>query len=431
MENNREPRAQSKRTDLETVLDFCLEIGRRMIEAGANTERVQLAIARVATAYRLTDFFVNLISGHLSIGARDAEGNYASRQGAVGAAGIHLLRLRQLNRLCYLVVDQTPPPEQLRLKLETASNVREMPDVLIMVARVLALSCLCVLFGGSWREVIAVAITAAGMHYLMLLMEKTGIDHLVVNAITMFLATALVIAMKMLGFSENVPVVLITVSMLVIPGIPLVNAVRNLLCGNEMNGILQILKITIETLALGVGIYVALWIFGMREGMDDAVVTTLSDPVLLILLAFGASTFFGFVFRIAPRDLWIAGLGGVLTRIVLIVMTQFTQTRLVYITVAAIAASLYAELWAQRRRDPSTYFLYPAIVPLIPGDLFYYALVGIYRQDRTMFETNALSCLLVLTGMSIGFVISSIIAHQIRRRRHIRVVKTNKTRTGS
>ena len=131
------------------------------------------------------------------------------------------------------------------------------------------------------------------------------------------------------------------------------------------------------------------------------------------------------------RTIRIAGLGGVLTRIVLIVMTQFTQTRLVYITVAAIAASLYAELWAQRRRDPSTYFLYPAIVPLIPGDLFYYALVGIYRQDRTMFETNALSCLLVLTGMSIGFVISSIIAHQIRRRRHIRVVKTNKTRTGS
>ena len=164
MEDKGELQAQNKRTDLETVLDFCLEIGRRMIEAGANTERVQLAIARVAAAYRLTDFSVNLLSGHLSIGARDADGNYASRQGAVGAAGIHLLRLRQLNRLCYLVVDQTPPPEQLRLKLETASNVREMPDVLIMVARVLALSCLCVLFGGSWREVIAVAITAAGMY---------------------------------------------------------------------------------------------------------------------------------------------------------------------------------------------------------------------------------------------------------------------------
>ncbi|MBR0426094.1 MAG: threonine/serine exporter family protein [Clostridia bacterium] len=415
---------EEKQLDLEAILDFCVEIGRRMMLAGANLERVQLAIARIASAYRLMDVSVYLLSGYLSVGARDAEGNYASRQGAIGPSGIHLFRLKKLNRLCFTVADKTPAPTELSKMLETASNVREMPDVLIMIAQVLALSCLCFLFGGSYREVIAVAITVVAMHYLLLLTDRMGIDRLVANALVMFLATVIVIVLLKLGLSTNGPVILITVSMLVIPGIPLVNAMRNLLCGNEMNGILQILKITIETLALGVGIYLALWVFGMREGMSDAVVTTLSDPILLVLLSFGASTCFGFVFRIAPRDLWIAGLGGVLTRIVLLVMQQFTGTRLLFITVAAMAASLYAELWARKERDPSTYFLYPAIVPLIPGDLFYYSLVGLYRQDRAMFETNGVNCLLVLCGMSIGFVLSSIIAHQIRRRKHVRVLKT-------
>ena len=415
----KEKQEQQKQSHLENVLDFCVEVARRMLVAGANVERVQLAILRICKVYRLEDVSVYLLNGYLSVGARDADGHYASRQDTIPPAGIHLLRLKQLNRLCYTVAEKVPAPEQLKKMLDDASTVREIPDPFILLAQILALTCLCFIFGGTVREIVPVAIGVAVLHGIQLLMERTGIDRLVVNALTMLFTTMLVILMMKIGISTNGPVILITVTMLVIPGIPLVNAVRNLLCGNEMNGAFQLLKLTIETMALGIGVYLALWIFGMRDGMSDAVVTTLSDPLLLILLSFGASVSFGFVFRIAPSDLWIAGLGGVLTRIVLLVMMQFTGTRLVYITVAALVASLYAELWAQKEKVPATYFLYPSIVPLIPGDLFYYALVGLYNQDLTMFTTNGGKCLLVLLGMSIGFVLSSVVAYFLRRRMHL------------
>ena len=109
----------------------------------------------------------------------------------------------------------------------------------------------------------------------------------------MWLATVAAILVMQSGISANAPVILITVSMLVIPGIPLVNSVRNLLCGNEMNGILQLAKVLIETLSLAMGIYLALWMFGLKEGMNHAVVTTLSDPVLLVIVSFIASASFG------------------------------------------------------------------------------------------------------------------------------------------
>ena len=419
---SKEKQEKIAQSHLEHVLDFCEEVSRRLIVAGANVERVQLTIARICRVYRLEDVSVYLLSGYLSLGARDAEGRYASRQCAIPNAGIHLLRLRKLNQLCYTVAEKVPPPEQLSHMLEEAVKVREYPDIFILLAQVAALCCLCLIFGGTWRELIPVAIAAATLHGLQLLMDRTGIDRLVVNVLTMFLTTVLVLLLMKLGFPANGPVVVITVSMLVIPGIPLVNAVRNLLCGNEMNGALQLLKIVVETLALGVGIYLALWIFNMRDGMSSAVVQTLQNPLLLILLSFGASVCFGFVFRIKPSDLWLAGLGGVLTRIVLLVMLQFTGTRLLYISVAALVASLYAEILATITKTPSTYFVYPAIVPLIPGDLFYYALVGLLHSDRVMFESNALNCMLVLLGMSIGFVLSSVIAHFIRRRRHLHIL---------
>jgi uncharacterized membrane protein YjjB (DUF3815 family) len=239
----------------------------------------------------------------------------------------------------------------------------------------------------------------------------------VTNALIMWLATVAAILVMLAGLSSNAPVILITVSMLVIPGIPLVNAVRNLLCGNEMNGILQLAKVFIETLALAMGMCLALYMFGLHGEMDNAVVTARSNPMILILASFCASASFGVMFSIPGKDLWLAGLGGAVTRIALLLLAPVFPSRLFYISASALVTGLYCEAMATKLRVPSTYLLYPSIIPLIPADLFYYTLVGVYLGDIQMFNANALNCLLTLLGMSIGFVLSSIVAHYIRTMR--------------
>ena len=47
--------AERGTTDLEAVLDFCVDLSRRMIVSGANIERVQLAIERITYTYGLKD----------------------------------------------------------------------------------------------------------------------------------------------------------------------------------------------------------------------------------------------------------------------------------------------------------------------------------------------------------------------------------------
>ncbi len=410
-----------RQSHLEEVLEFCVHLSRSMIVSGANLERVQLAVARICSAYGLHDVSLFLMSSRVSLAARDEQDRYASRECTIPPSGIHLQRLKQLNRLSYSVTQKKPAPERLKTLLREAEETKEYPDWAILLARMGAMACLCLLFGGGAREVAAVALVTAALHYLMNLMARPGLDQVVINAATMFIATAAAVGLMAAGVSRNGPVILITVSMLMIPGIPLVNAVRNLLCGNEMNGIFQLLKAVIETAALAMGIYLALWVFGLRDGLSDAVVTGATNPALLLVLSFGASVCFGIVFRIPLRDICLAAVGSVLTRTALLTLPGLISTRLICVTLAALAAALYAEALATWRRDPSTYFVYPAIVPLIPGDLFYYALVGLYRGDRAMLETNGIECLLTLLGMSIGFVLSSIIAHYIRKMRHMRL----------
>lgn len=411
-----------KQSNLEEILEFCALLGRSMILSGANIERVQLAVDRICHTYEIQDVSLYILTTYISIAGRDGEGRYAQRQVNIPPAGINLNRLKKLNRLSYSVTSSHPAPERLKKMLSDAEKVSDYPDWAILLAQMGGMVSLCFIFGGTWREIIPVLIVTAVIHYLQLLFDNASIDRIVSNCNTMFLATLCALGLKYTGISDNGPVIIITVSMLVIPGIPLVNSVRNLLCGNEQNGILQLFKVTIETLALAMGIYIAVAIFGLLGNKDSAVVETLQNPWLLIILSFTASVSFGVVFRIPAKDLVWAGLGGVLTRIVLILVAAVWPMRLAYITLAALAASLYAELMATLRKDPSTYFVYPSIVPLIPGDLFYYALLGIYTTDRWMFEWNGVNCLLTLLGMSIGFVLSFAIAHYIRKTRHKRLV---------
>ena len=51
-------------------------------------------------------------------------------------------------------------------------------------------------------------------------------------------------------------------SLMFIPGVPLVNSMRNILCGNEMNGILELLKVILETLTICFGVFIAYALFG-------------------------------------------------------------------------------------------------------------------------------------------------------------------------
>ena len=49
---------------------------------------------------------------------------------------------------------------------------------------------------------------------------------------------------------------------MIIPGIPLVNAVRNLFCGNEMNGILQLMSVLLASLCLALGLTISYILLG-------------------------------------------------------------------------------------------------------------------------------------------------------------------------
>ena len=103
---------------VEDILDFCTLLGSRMIASGANLERVQLA----------------------------------------AAVKLQMNRLQSLNSLCYSIAKHTPSPKDLKKLLDDASNVDEYSDHIVLLGQICAMSLLCVMFGGWFREMICVVV---------------------------------------------------------------------------------------------------------------------------------------------------------------------------------------------------------------------------------------------------------------------------------
>ncbi|MCD7834898.1 MAG: threonine/serine exporter family protein [Lachnospiraceae bacterium] len=152
------------------------------------------------------------------------------------------------------------------------------------------------------------------------------------------------------------------------------------------------------------------------------------EAVKLVIVSFFASVGFGIVFRIERKYLVYAGLGGALTRLVYLILLQLIPESFIYSFLAAMAAALFAECMAIYTKNPSTVFLYPSIIPLIPGTPLYYTVVGLVLQDTERIRANAVTCVHSLLGVGIGFVVVSMVMYY---ERHYRALHWKKLREGN
>lgn len=131
------------------------------------------------------------------------------------------------------------------------------------------------------------------------------------------------------------------------------------------------------------------------------------EGIKLVIFSFTASVGFGIVFHVKREHLFWAGLGGALTRLCYLLLIQFIEARFVYSLLAAMITSIYAEILAMEFKTPSTVFLYPSILPLLPGSLIYNTAIHFFMKDPDAMRGYAADCAMALLGISIGFVITS------------------------
>ncbi len=248
--------------ELEQVLDLTVHLGKQMMASGQNTERAEDLLRQICGAYRLRDVTVRVQSGLVAVSARNEAREYASRETAVAGAGIDLTRLCRLEALAERIARETPAPGTLQPMLWEAKAGRTWPPAAMALGQAVGIGAIALLLGGGlWDTLLSAALTF-GLFWLRRALAQVRLERMLVNTVSMLLTALIAEGAQAGGLPADAARIISAVCIILVPGIGLVNATRNLLCGQEQNGVIQLVKALLETLALAAGAWLGTWIIG-------------------------------------------------------------------------------------------------------------------------------------------------------------------------
>ena len=246
---------KEKQTELAECL---LDMGALLLDCGAEISRVEETLMRMGRAYgaRHVDAFV--ITSFISLTMEFADEDAITETRRIySSAGTDFYRLEKLNDLSRACCAQPIPVTELRAKLEHVAEGKK-PESVILWGSILAAGGFAVFFGGTIWD----GFTAAAVALLICFLQKR-LGHTQISTTGSNLFISLLVGLGVGLLCKLVPVlhmdmILIGDIMLLIPGIAMTNAVRNMLGGNTISGAVRLLESLIWAAALAGGFMTAL-----------------------------------------------------------------------------------------------------------------------------------------------------------------------------
>lgn len=241
--------------DYDNVLDTILDIGCRLLEAGAEVRRVEDTVERLCFAYGAHDVDVFSIVVLIGVTSEGPNGDHYTQIRKVGSIGNSLVRIEKLNALSRRLCACPEDPWEVKAEVERICKKQTYPGYLMFFAAAIAAGGFAVLFGGGWADgLIAAVIGVVIMLFNMYTPSKVnGTLKTFVTAFAAGCLALLVCAGMPIGQPDKI---MIGTIMLMIPGLALWTSLRDLFGGDMVSGLLRFVQalFTAALIAAGYGL---------------------------------------------------------------------------------------------------------------------------------------------------------------------------------
>ena len=149
------------------------------------------------------------------------------------------------------------------------------------------------------------------------------------------------------------------------------------------------------------------------------------DDLIILVTAAISTLGYSILFRLKPVRLPFAVLGGFLASLVYLIMKDLVDNEFLANFVAATVVSTYSELCAYYLKAPTTVFLAPSNIPLVPGGALYWAMDSLMRGNMEAFLEYGSTASLTALGIASGIISVSLAFVGIRR-----IISRTKKRSG-
>lgn len=245
--------------EIKTFTRFIAEYVASLLGSGVHTSRVIRNAGRIASSMdlqiRMTTFQKSFI-----LTVSDLEGNRIHTEvSEIPPLPISFEYNSELSSLSWEAYDNHLTLEELRRKFEEIKAKPKMKTGLLILLVGMANASFCRLFEGDFWAVMVVFVSTILGFCLRLQMQKKGINHFIVFTTAAFVTS--LCASSSLLFDTTADVAVATSVLYLIPGVPLINGVIDILEGHTLTGVSRLIQAFLLVLCIAAGLSISLFLF--------------------------------------------------------------------------------------------------------------------------------------------------------------------------
>lgn len=243
-------------------MDVALDIGERMLESGSAVNRVEDTVFRICDSYGLQNIEVFTLNSLSFVSATAEDGRTITKTKRMRSYTTSLHQTELLNELSRYICSNQPSYEEIQAKKEELLAQDKDIGWMYLVGYILGTGSFTFYYGGVLRDSIATALISIFVFLLNRYGGRIKRNTLIYTVTATFLVGTFAILMVRLGIGVHVDKVIIGDIMLFIPGLAIVNAVRDMLYGDIMTGFFRLVEAILVAGAIACGIALSLVLLG-------------------------------------------------------------------------------------------------------------------------------------------------------------------------
>lgn len=252
------------REDSELLLEYILDITSQMVECGAEARRVEGTAYHIAEAYGFELRCANALNSMVEVSVKDSEGHHYTQASRVLTTGTDLGKLERLNALARRICAEKPEVSVIGQWLQHENKVKNS-RLIEFIGYITMTFGFAIFFGGDVMDGIASAIVSVVVFFLNLLLNhriQANQNKLFYTFIASFISGCLALVLVKVGLGHHADKVMIGDVMIFIPGLAVVNGVRELFYRDIITGLYRMIEAIILAVAIAAGFACSILLLG-------------------------------------------------------------------------------------------------------------------------------------------------------------------------
>ncbi len=388
---------------LDTLAHLTLQLGRILLLNGADAEQVQASMARFAAAFGAA---ANLLVTYEAVLVSLTFGDQIRTK--VGyrlpGIGVGMSVIEAINRLVDDAGDGRLRRDDIQAALDTIEH--QPPDYsrwLVIAGLGVTAASLSRLFGGDWLACLAAGMAGAIGTCVRLELGRRHVNPVLAAFVVALLSGIVGGVIVGFGASATPALSLVAPAMILVPGVPLINGILDMLRNHVTMGLSRLGFAALVVLAIALGVFAATRL--TRVGVPvDAPTVTIDVPQDALFSALAAGGF-ALLFNVPARMAWACGVCGVASHTLRTLLFQVGLDLITGTLIGALVVGFLAQALARHFRAPTAALAFPGVVAMIPGAYAFRAVFGTLQiaegATATVSETLSLSA---TVGLMVGAI---------------------------